>query len=121
MDKVKIAQGFVDAKQQEDTRIKKFILVDTDLPLIAKPNWDIYKNDHFALRKRCLDLFLKSINKEVIRARAGKRLEQLKHQIKSGGFQIDAVDGQKKLSAMARGEDVANFNFEFKIKEVENF
>jgi len=46
-------------------------VVDTDIPLEVEPDWDVYRNNHFALRKRCLDMLLKSINKLVIRHRAG--------------------------------------------------
>lgn len=47
-----------------------------------EPDWDVYRNNHFALRKRCLDLLLKSINKLVIRHRAGQRLVQIKQRLK---------------------------------------
>ena len=50
-------------------------VVDTDLPMQIEPNWDVYKNDHFALRKRCLDMFLKNVNQLITRHRAGRRLD----------------------------------------------
>jgi len=43
------------------------VVIDTDMNLAMKPNWDIYKNNHFALRKRCIDIFLKSMTKLIIR------------------------------------------------------
>jgi len=58
------------------------VIVDTDLPMELQPQLDLYQNNHFELRKRCLDLMLKYINQMVIRQRAGKRLMQLKNKLK---------------------------------------
>ena len=58
-------------------------VIDTDLPLEKKPQWDIYQNNHFALRKRCLGILLRCVNKLVIRHRAGKRLRMLRERLRS--------------------------------------
>lgn len=41
--------------------------IENDLKLDAKPNWDIYKNNHFALWKWCIDIFLKSMTWLIIK------------------------------------------------------
>tara|TARA_B100000780_G_scaffold105642_1_gene73969 strand:+ start:79 stop:234 length:156 start_codon:yes stop_codon:yes gene_type:complete len=46
--------------------------------MVAGPKWDIYENNHFAMRKRLVTIFLKVANKLIIRMRAGKRLKSLK-------------------------------------------
>ena len=56
-------------------------VVDTDIPLELRPTWDAYKNNHFALRRRCLGIFLKFVNKLIIRQRAGERLAKIKSRI----------------------------------------
>ena len=38
---------------------KDKVIVDVDLPLESRPDWDIFKNNHFALRRKCLNVFLK--------------------------------------------------------------
>lgn len=58
------------------------VVVDTDLPMELNPQLDLYQNNHFELRKRCLDLMLKYVNQMVIRQRAGKRLMQIKNKLK---------------------------------------
>jgi hypothetical protein len=42
--------------------------------LVSGPKWDVYENNHFAMRKRLVNIFLKVANKLIIRMRAGKRL-----------------------------------------------
>ena len=39
----------------------------------------MYENNHFAMRKRLVGIFLKVTNKMIIRMRAGKRLKKIKH------------------------------------------
>lgn len=78
-----------------DTNMKRFnntryvtetdndrVIVDTDIPINMNPQLDLYQNNHFELRKRCLNLMLKYVNQMVIRQRAGKRLMQLKNKLK---------------------------------------
>jgi hypothetical protein len=60
-------------------------VIDTDIPIDLRPSWNEYKNNHFALRKRCLNIFLKFVNKLIIRQRAGKRLARIKERFISEG------------------------------------
>jgi len=46
--------------------------------LTAKPKWDSFENNHFAMRKRLVDIFLRNANKLICRLRAGKRLDAIK-------------------------------------------
>ena len=39
------------------------VMVPTDLDIIARPKWDVYQNNHFAMRKRLVGIFLKVANK----------------------------------------------------------
>ena len=50
------------------------VVADTDIKLTDKPKWDAFENNHFAMRRRLVALFLKASNKLIIRMRAGKRL-----------------------------------------------
>lgn len=57
------------------------VVVDTDIPIETLPNWDIYKNSHFTLRRRCLEKFLKAMEKLLVRKRVAKRLILLKNKL----------------------------------------
>ena len=54
------------------------VIVPVEVNLCLEPKWDVYENNHFAMRKRLVDIFLKNANKVMVRIRAGKRLRQLK-------------------------------------------
>jgi hypothetical protein len=45
---------------------RDFVVVDTTKKQDQIPNWDIYKNDQFALRRRCVDKFLKIMEKQIV-------------------------------------------------------
>ena len=51
--------------------------------ITAQPKWDVYENNHFAMRKRLVGIFLRVTNKMIIRMRAGKRLQKIKHRFAS--------------------------------------
>jgi ABC-type amino acid transport substrate-binding protein len=55
------------------------VLVPTNVSLNTKPKWDVYENNHFAMRKRLVGIFLRIANKVITRIRAGKRLKQIKN------------------------------------------
>jgi hypothetical protein len=59
---------------------KDKVLVPTNImgTLISKPKWDIYENNHFAMRKRLVNIFLKNSNKLITIARAKRRLIKMK-------------------------------------------
>jgi len=52
--------------------------VPTDVKISAQPKWDVFENNHFAMRKRLVGIFLKVANKLITRIRAGKRLKAIK-------------------------------------------
>ena len=57
------------------------VVVPTDISLKEKPKWNVFENNHFAMRKRLVGIFLKVANKLITRIRAGKRLVKIKHRI----------------------------------------
>lgn len=52
------------------------VVVDTTASgeLTMKPKWDSFQNNHFAMRRRLVGIFLRVANKLISRLRAGKRL-----------------------------------------------
>lgn len=59
------------------------VVVDVGLELVEKPKWDTFENNHFAMRRRLVGIFLKVSNKLITRMRAGKRLAKIKNRFKS--------------------------------------
>lgn len=59
------------------------VVVDVGLELVEKPKWDTFENNHFAMRRRLVGIFLKISNKLITRMRAGKRLAKIKNRFKS--------------------------------------
>lgn len=55
-----------------------FVVVPVINEMVSGPKWDVYENNHFAMRKRLVNIFLKVANKLIIRMRAGKRLKKMK-------------------------------------------
>jgi hypothetical protein len=58
-------------------------VVPIDVSITTQPKWDVYENNHFAMRKRLVGIFLRVANKMIIRMRAGKRLKKIKHRFSS--------------------------------------
>lgn len=63
-----------------------FVVVPVNNKMIVKPKWDVYENNHFAMRKRLVNIFLKVANKQIIRMRAGKRLKSIKELFEKKGI-----------------------------------
>jgi hypothetical protein len=59
------------------------VVADTDLQLVDRPKWDAFENNHFAMRRRLVNIFLKVSNKLITRMRAGKRLTKIKERLSS--------------------------------------
>ena len=57
------------------------VVVPVDLKIDSQPKWDVFENNHFAMRKRLVSIFLKVANKLITRQRAGKRLKKIKHRL----------------------------------------
>ena len=45
--------------------------------LTAQPKWDAFENNHFAMRRRLVSIFLRVANKLICRMRAGRRLKKI--------------------------------------------
>ena len=43
-----------------------------------QPKWDHFENNHFAMRRRLVGIFLRVSNKLISQLRAGKRLKKIK-------------------------------------------
>ena len=53
---------------------------------MARPKWDAFENNHFAMRRRLVSIFLRSANKIISRLRAGRRLTKIRNWIESNGI-----------------------------------
>jgi hypothetical protein len=61
------------------------VVADTNIDLKDKPKWDAFDNNHFSMRKRLVEIFLKASNKLITRMRAGKRLTKIKERFRTEG------------------------------------
>jgi len=71
------------------------VVVDTNLDITSKPKWDAFENNHFAMRRRLVSIFLKVCNRLIIRMRAGKRLTLIKKR-----FEIEGVRTREDVRKM---------------------
>ena len=56
------------------------VVVDTNAgsEIVEKPKWDAFENNHFAMRRRLVNIFLRVANKVMCRLRAGRRLTKIR-------------------------------------------
>ena len=73
------------------------VAVPTDLDLKEQPKWDAFENNHFAMRRRLVALFLKASNKLITRMRAAKRLDKIRDKLRMTGAKTR--DEVKKMVA----------------------
>jgi len=59
------------------------VVVDVELELKDQPKWDAFENNHFAMRRRLVGIFLRASNKLITRMRAAKRLMKIKDKLKA--------------------------------------
>lgn len=116
-------QGDVGRFQTEINSDK--VVVPTDVEITAQPKWDVFENNHFAMRKRLVDIFLKVANKQIIRMRAGKRLAKIRKRFRDMGVnnredckRLVAEDWKESLNVRAEGEEgeqenITNVQFKF--------
>ena len=52
--------------------------INASTEILARPKWDAFENNHFAMRRRLVAIFLKVANLFISRLRAGKRLTKIK-------------------------------------------
>ncbi len=69
---------------------KVVVDVNAHVDIISKPKWDAFENNHFAMRRRLVYIFLKVANLFIVRLRAGKRLSKLKQWISSNNIKTRA-------------------------------
>jgi hypothetical protein len=93
--------------------------------IVAKPKWDAFENNHFAMRRRLVAIFLRVSNKLISRLRAGRRLKKLRTWIDSNGIKSREdmklkVAADFKLAQNTRfiddtesQNDIANVKFSF--------
>lgn len=64
------------------------VVVETSVygELEQKPKWDAFENNHFAMRRRLVSIFLRNANKLICRLRAGRRLSKLRKWIDAHGI-----------------------------------
>ena len=51
----------------------------------SKPKWDEHSNNHFTMKRRLLNIFLKVTNKMIMQRRALLRLEKIKKRLRENG------------------------------------
>ena len=66
------------------------VVIDTTLKLSDPPKWDNFENNHFAMRRRLVAIWLKAANLLITRNRAGKRLAKIKQKLKQEGVKSRA-------------------------------
>ena len=100
------------------------VVVPTKVEITEAPKWDVYENNHFAMRKRLVNIFLKVANRLIIRQRAGKRLMKMKKRFeekkvanREDAKRLVAEDWKESLNMRVGGDDntdnIQNVRFEF--------
>ncbi len=74
------------------------VVADTNLSLSEKPKWDAFENNHFAMRRRLVALFLKASNKLITRMRAEKRLQKIRGKLREAN--VRTREDTKKFVAL---------------------
>ena len=75
------------------------VVVDTkaSTDIVARPKWDAFENNHFAMRRRLVNIFLRVANKVMSRLRAGRRLTKLRNWIDTNGIKTREDMKQKVI------------------------
>jgi hypothetical protein len=66
------------------------VVVEVGQTLPNMPKWDNFENNHFAMRKRLVSIWLKAANLLITRNRAGKRLQKIKYRLRQAGVKTRA-------------------------------
>ena len=107
------------------------VVVDTTAhkEIVARPKWDAFENNPFAMRRRLVNIFLRAANKVMSRLRAGRRLTKLRNWIESNNIKSredmrEKVAEDFKISQNTRlvddlesQNDITNVKFEFKFNK----
>lgn len=81
---------FRDISRFQPTFDQDRVLVEVNKILPNAPKWDNFENNHFAMRKRLVGIWLKASNLLITRIRAGKRLQKIKYRLKQAGVKTRA-------------------------------
>ena len=127
-----IDDGLREMREQDCTRFdtcidqEKVVVNTTTLnDLTAKPKWDAFENNHFAMRRRLVSIFLRVSNKLICRIRAGHRLKKIWTWINNNGVKTREdmklkVTEDNKIAKNTRliddtesVNDIRNIKFEF--------
>lgn len=104
---------------------KVVVDITTGGDITAKPKWDVFENNHFAMRRRLVAIFLRASNKMISRIRAAKRLKQIQNWINERGIRTReemknevALDNKKAQNTRVVDDssaenDIRNVKFEF--------
>lgn len=65
---------------------KVVVDINAQRDILSRPKWDAFENNHFAMRRRLVAIFLKVANLFISRLRAGKRLTKIKTWIANNGI-----------------------------------
>lgn len=76
---------------------KVVVDINANKDILARPKWDAFENNHFAMRRRLVAIFLKVANLFISRLRAGKRLTKIKSWIQNNGIK-NREDMMKKVA-----------------------
>ena len=82
------------------------VVVDVGKKLPDIPKWDNFENNHFAMRRRLVGIWLKATNMLLIRNRAGKRLQKLKARLKQEGVKNRADARKLVIDDWKRAQNV---------------
>ena len=107
-------------------------MVDTSAAqdILGAPKWDKFENNHFAMRRRLVYIFLRVANTMICRIRAGKRLEKMKIFIESNGIRnreemrikvnedFKRSQNSKQTNEDDGEENIFKYKFAFKFNDI---
>ena len=62
------------------------VVVPAENQLVSEPKWDEHQNNHFTMKRRLLDIFLKAANKMIMQRRALERLKKIQKRLQDNGI-----------------------------------
>jgi hypothetical protein len=66
------------------------VVIDVNTKLPNIPSWDNFENNHFAMRRRLVGIWLRAANLLITRNRAGRRLTKIKLRLKQENIRTRA-------------------------------
>jgi hypothetical protein len=113
-----------DVRRFKHTYDSDRVVVETNVKLPDQPRWDSFENNHFAMRRRLVGIWLRATNLLIIRNRAGKRLQKIKWKLKTEGVRNRAdcrrfvIEDWKnaqnmRISDSEHEDNIENLKFKF--------